>query len=207
MRLRIALMQEELDEFAEAVTDAAAVAGDESALWTDTTAADRHSQRRRCMDAAADALADLLYAPCGTALALGIPLATVADEVHRANMSKLCRDEYVAVRTRGALSRRGSRGAHPAPRRRSVGRVRRHERAEPRQSAEVGAVDGTAAAIRTALGAMRLVVLRLTKCVALHKIFLCCPKWQSHFGPGVVQHNSTLISKTAVPERISRSRR
>lgn len=37
----------------------------------------------------ADALADLIYIACGTAVSYGIPLDVVYDEVHRSNMSKL----------------------------------------------------------------------------------------------------------------------
>ena len=36
----------------------------------------------------ADALADLLYVVFGTAIAYGIPIGPVFEEVHRANMSK-----------------------------------------------------------------------------------------------------------------------
>ena len=37
----------------------------------------------------ADALADLIYIACGTAVAYGIPLDKVFAEVHRSNMAKL----------------------------------------------------------------------------------------------------------------------
>lgn len=37
----------------------------------------------------ADALADLIYIACGTAVSYGIPLDEIYDEVHRSNMSKL----------------------------------------------------------------------------------------------------------------------
>lgn len=37
----------------------------------------------------ADALADIIYIACGTAVAYGIPLDRVFAEVHRSNMSKL----------------------------------------------------------------------------------------------------------------------
>lgn len=37
----------------------------------------------------ADALADLIYIACGTAVAYGIPLDRVFAEVHRSNMAKL----------------------------------------------------------------------------------------------------------------------
>jgi len=37
----------------------------------------------------ADALADIIYIACGTAVSYGIPLDRVFDEVHRSNMAKL----------------------------------------------------------------------------------------------------------------------
>lgn len=37
----------------------------------------------------ADALADIIYIACGTAVAYGIPLDKVFEEVHRSNMAKL----------------------------------------------------------------------------------------------------------------------
>jgi predicted HAD superfamily Cof-like phosphohydrolase len=37
----------------------------------------------------ADALADLIYIACGTAVSYGIPLDKIFDEVHRSNMAKL----------------------------------------------------------------------------------------------------------------------
>jgi len=37
----------------------------------------------------ADALADLIYIACGTAVSYGIPLDKVFEEVHRSNMAKL----------------------------------------------------------------------------------------------------------------------
>jgi predicted HAD superfamily Cof-like phosphohydrolase len=37
----------------------------------------------------ADALADIIYIACGTALSYGIPLDAVFKEVHRSNMAKL----------------------------------------------------------------------------------------------------------------------
>jgi predicted HAD superfamily Cof-like phosphohydrolase len=43
--------------------------------------------------AVADAIADLLYVTIGAALAYGIPIQEVFDEVHRANMSKGKLDE------------------------------------------------------------------------------------------------------------------
>jgi predicted HAD superfamily Cof-like phosphohydrolase len=37
----------------------------------------------------ADALADIIYIVCGTAVSYGIPLDKVFEEVHRSNMAKL----------------------------------------------------------------------------------------------------------------------
>ena len=37
----------------------------------------------------ADAIADIIYIACGTAVSYGIPLDDVFDEVHRSNMAKL----------------------------------------------------------------------------------------------------------------------
>jgi predicted HAD superfamily Cof-like phosphohydrolase len=37
----------------------------------------------------ADALADIVYIACGTAVSYGIPLDTIFKEVHRSNMAKL----------------------------------------------------------------------------------------------------------------------
>jgi predicted HAD superfamily Cof-like phosphohydrolase len=37
----------------------------------------------------ADALADIIYIACGTAVSYGIPLDRIFDEVHRSNMAKL----------------------------------------------------------------------------------------------------------------------
>ncbi len=44
----------------------------------------------------ADAIADLLYVTYGAALAFGIPINPVFDEVHRSNMSKLWSNEEIA---------------------------------------------------------------------------------------------------------------
>lgn len=62
--LRLDLIQEELDELAEAFADADVVD-------------------------AADALGDLLYVVLGAACACGIDIAPVFAEIHRSNMSKI----------------------------------------------------------------------------------------------------------------------
>ena len=43
----------------------------------------------------ADALADIIYIACGTAVAYGIPLDKVFKEVHRSNMAKLVNGKVV----------------------------------------------------------------------------------------------------------------
>jgi len=43
----------------------------------------------------ADALADIIYIACGTAVSYGIPLNELFDEVHRSNMAKLVDGEVL----------------------------------------------------------------------------------------------------------------
>lgn len=50
----------------------------------------------------ADALADMVYVICGTALSYGIPLDAVFNEVHRSNMTK-CVDGKVQRRNDGKI--------------------------------------------------------------------------------------------------------
>jgi predicted HAD superfamily Cof-like phosphohydrolase len=76
--LRIALIEEEAREFAEA-----ARAGD--------------------MVGMADALADLLYVTFGAGVTLGIDLDPVLAEVHRSNMTKLWPDGTVHYREDGKV--------------------------------------------------------------------------------------------------------
>jgi predicted HAD superfamily Cof-like phosphohydrolase len=64
IQLRIALLQEEVSEFAEAA-------------------------QKRDLVGVADALADIVYVAYGAAVTFGIDLDAVVAEVHRANMSKL----------------------------------------------------------------------------------------------------------------------
>lgn len=77
-RLRIALLEEEVGEFAEAVAAADLVA-------------------------IADALADIVYVAYGTAVTYGIDLDMVLGEVHRSNMSKLGKDGRPLIREDGKV--------------------------------------------------------------------------------------------------------
>lgn len=74
MHLRFSLMREELDETAGAM------------LKLNYSVDERQTQEALCD--VADGLADLCYVVIGTAVAYGIPLDRVFDEVHRANMAK-----------------------------------------------------------------------------------------------------------------------
>lgn len=51
----------------------------------------------------ADALADIIYIACGTAVAYGIPLDQVFAEVHRSNMDKLGPDGKPIYREDGKV--------------------------------------------------------------------------------------------------------
>lgn len=53
----------------------------------------------------ADALADIVYIVAGTALAYGIPLDKVFDEVHASNMSKLGEDGKPLIREDGKVEK------------------------------------------------------------------------------------------------------
>jgi predicted HAD superfamily Cof-like phosphohydrolase len=52
----------------------------------------------------ADALADIIYIACGTAVSYGIPLDRVFTEVHRSNMAKLV-DGKVLRRSDGKIQK------------------------------------------------------------------------------------------------------
>lgn len=49
----------------------------------------------RCLEEVSDALGDILYVVLGSAVAYGIDLEPVFDEIHRSNMSKLWLDEEI----------------------------------------------------------------------------------------------------------------
>jgi predicted HAD superfamily Cof-like phosphohydrolase len=72
VKLRIALIQEELDELKEACEN-------------------------KDMVEVADALSDILYVTYGAGHAFGIDLDKTFDEVQRSNMTKLCTDEHDAL--------------------------------------------------------------------------------------------------------------
>lgn len=76
--LRVELLREEFEEFADAVENADLVA-------------------------IADALADIVYVAYGSALTYGIDLDAVLREVHRANMSKLGADGRPLMRGDGKV--------------------------------------------------------------------------------------------------------
>lgn len=77
-KLRIALLEEEVGEFVDAVTDLDLVA-------------------------IADALADVVYVAYGTAVTYGIDLDMVLSEVHRSNMSKLDKRGQPLIREDGKV--------------------------------------------------------------------------------------------------------
>ena len=77
-QLRIDLLREEMDEYIQGETNDDIVE-------------------------IADALADIIYIACGTAVAYGIPLDQVFAEVHRSNMSKLGADGKPIYREDGKV--------------------------------------------------------------------------------------------------------
>jgi len=77
-RLRIALLEEEVSEFAVA-------------------------SEKRDLIGIADALADIVYVVYGTALTYGIDLDSAVREVHRSNMSKLGSDGKPLIRDDGKV--------------------------------------------------------------------------------------------------------
>jgi predicted HAD superfamily Cof-like phosphohydrolase len=77
-KIRIALLEEEVGEYIEAVSQSDLVA-------------------------IADALADIVYVVYGTAVTYGIDLDRVLSEVHRSNMSKLDRDGRPLIRADGKV--------------------------------------------------------------------------------------------------------
>jgi predicted HAD superfamily Cof-like phosphohydrolase len=77
-KIRVALLEEEVGEYIEAVSQSDLVA-------------------------IADALADIVYVIYGTAVTYGIDLDRVLSEVHRSNMSKLDRDGQPLIRADGKV--------------------------------------------------------------------------------------------------------
>lgn len=77
-RLRVALLEEEVSEFATA-------------------------SERSDLIGIADALADIVYVAYGTALTYGIDLDAALQEVHRSNMSKLGSDGLPLIRSDGKV--------------------------------------------------------------------------------------------------------
>jgi predicted HAD superfamily Cof-like phosphohydrolase len=77
-QLRVDLVREEVDEFADAV-------------------------ERQDITAIADALADILYVTYGAALTFGIDLDAVVLAVHESNMSKIAGDGATVTRADGKV--------------------------------------------------------------------------------------------------------
>ena len=77
-KLRVALLEEEVSEFATA-------------------------SERSDLIGIADALADIVYVAYGTALTYGIDLDAALQEVHRSNMSKLGSDGLPLIRSDGKV--------------------------------------------------------------------------------------------------------
>lgn len=76
--LRVDLLREEVEEFAQATAD-------------------------RDIVGLADALADIVYVAYGAAVTYGIDLDDVLDEVHRSNMSKMAPDGRPVLRPDGKV--------------------------------------------------------------------------------------------------------
>lgn len=62
-----------------------------------------HANEERDLVGIADGLADIVYVAFGTALAHGIDLQRVLEEVHRSNMSKLGEDGQPLLREDGKV--------------------------------------------------------------------------------------------------------
>lgn len=63
----------------------------------------REANLNRDIVEVADALADIIYVACGTALVYGIDLEAVFEEVHRSNMAKLGPDGQPIYRGDGKV--------------------------------------------------------------------------------------------------------
>jgi len=87
LQYRVLFMEEELDEFRQAMADfvrgrQAHLAGDELAIAYPPTSQLKATAKM------ADALIDLVYVAMGTAYLMGLPWRDLWDEVQRANMAK-----------------------------------------------------------------------------------------------------------------------
>lgn len=87
-RLRIALIEEELNELVLALG---------FGRWSSGVFYDDPNNHPNLVEIA-DALGDLLYVTIGAAVSCGIDLEPVTDEIHRSNMSKVCEDGTVLRR-------------------------------------------------------------------------------------------------------------
>jgi predicted HAD superfamily Cof-like phosphohydrolase len=87
VRLRLALILEEVSELADALGSSGyTVRRIETVIeWLGRD----EFKRAQNLTEAADALADISYVVAGTAVEMGIPLGEVFDEVHASNMTKL----------------------------------------------------------------------------------------------------------------------
>ena len=91
MTARLAILGHTLQEHAKGiktVRDEGKVVGLRARLMCEELGETLEAMSNDDMEGVADGLADLVYVVAGTALALGIPLDKVWDEVQRSNMSK-----------------------------------------------------------------------------------------------------------------------
>jgi len=96
--MRLRLIMEEAGELAQAMHKGVVagrfpeVPGEEPETTAERIEASE-AEEEEALVLIADALADLLYVTFGTAIAYGIPIGRVFEEVHRSNMSKAQLDE------------------------------------------------------------------------------------------------------------------
>lgn len=81
--LRLALIQEEVDELTLAMAGNKAVKQPDGSVKIEPFTSERERQI-----AVADALGDIAYVVAGAAVQWGIPLGAVCEEIHRSNMTK-----------------------------------------------------------------------------------------------------------------------